>query len=268
MKKPFILPVIALSLIIVIALSGCTQPAATTTVTEDRETIYQVSTFNALSQGVYDGSENFSVLKTHGDVGLGTLNALDGELIGLDGRYYQMKADGSVLPVSDNATTPFAIATFFDNDRTVRFTSLTSLSQYMASLNTSMTNRNIMYVIEAHGHFSKVKVRSVPAQQKPYPVLTEAVKNQTVFDYDDINGTILGFWFPDYMAGVNVAGFHFHFISDDRKYGGHLLDFSADELTSSIDETDNFYMSLPQNSAFAGADIGKTNETAVGVIER
>lgn len=264
MKKPSICFIAIAAVLSLALIAGCTQPA----VTQERETLYQVSTFNALSQGVYDGSETFGTLKAHGDTGLGTLDALDGELIAVDGRYYQMKADGTVVPVDDNATTPFAITTYFDTDRTLRITNLSSLAQYMASLNESMTNRNIMYVFEAHGHFDQVKVRSVPAQQKPYPVLTEAVKNQTVFDFDDINGTIVGFWFPEYMAGVNVAGFHFHFISDDRKRGGHLLDCSADELVSAMDETDNFYMALPQNSDFGHADIGKTNETAVDIIEK
>jgi acetolactate decarboxylase len=125
-----------------------------------------------------------------------------------------------------------------------------------------------MYVIEAHGHFSHVKARSVPAQQKPYPVLTEAVKNQTVFGFDDIDGTIVGVWFPDYMAGVNVAGFHLHFIADDRKRGGHLLDVSAADLVTAIDETDNFYMVLPGDGDFGRVDIGQTNETAVGIIEK
>jgi acetolactate decarboxylase len=94
------------------------------------------------------------------------------------------------------------------------------------------------------------------------------VKNQTVFDFDDIDGTIVGVWFPDYMAGVNVAGFHLHFIADDHQRGGHLLDFSAADLTTAIDETDNFYLVLPGGDAFGRADIGKTNETAVGIIER
>ncbi|QWR77373.1 acetolactate decarboxylase [Candidatus Magnetomonas plexicatena] len=59
--------------------------------------------------------------------------------------------------------------------------------------------------------------------RKPYPGLLEAVKGQTVFDYENVNGTILGFWFPEFMKGAGITGFHFHFISDDRAKGGHLL---------------------------------------------
>ncbi len=255
---------IMLSIIVFTLSAGCTEQAAT----QDRETMYQVSTFNALSQGVYDGSETFGELKGHGDTGLGTLNGLDGELVVLDGTFYQMKADGSVVKVGDDATTPFAVVTFFDADRTIKVTNVTNIDSYLAKLNASLENRNVMYAIEAHGHFDHVKVRSVPVQQKPYQPLAEAVKNQTVFEFDDIDGTIVGVWFPDYLAGVNVAGFHLHFIADDRQRGGHLLDCSADDLPTRIDETDNFYMTLPQDAGFGLADIGKTNETDVSVIER
>jgi acetolactate decarboxylase len=259
------LPLIAVAIVILVALTaGCATPAES----QDRETMYQVSTFNALSQGVFDGSETLGALKQHGDTGLGTLNALDGELICLDGTFYQVKSDGSVVKASDNATTPFAVVTFFDTDRKVNMTNITSLASYLAALNGTLENRNVMYVLEAHGRLSHVRTRSVPAQQKPYPALTEAVKNQTVFDFDDIDGTIVGVWFPDYMAGVNVAGFHLHFIADDRRRGGHLLDFSAADLVTTIDVTNNFYMALPGGSDFGRADIGKTNETAVGIIEK
>jgi acetolactate decarboxylase len=199
---------------------------------------------------------------------LGTLNALDGELIGLDGTFYQAKADGSVVPVGDDATTPFAVVTFFDTDRTIRLANVTSLAEYLAALNSSLENRNVMYAIEARGHFSHVRVRSVPAQQKPYPLLTEAVKNQTVYDFDDADGTIVGIWFPEYMAGVNVAGFHLHFVSDDRQRGGHLLDCSAADLTTAIDRTGDFYMALPGDGDFGRAAIGTTNETDVRIIEK
>jgi acetolactate decarboxylase len=259
------LPLIAVAIVILVALTaGCATPAES----QDRETMYQVSTFNALSQGVFDGSETLGALKQHGDTGLGTLNALDGELICLNGTFYQVKSGGSVVKAGDNATTPFAVVTFFDTDRKVNMTNITSLASYLAALNGTLENRNVMYVLEAHGRFSHVRTRSVPAQQKPYPVLTEAVKNQTVFDFDDIDGTIVGVWFPDYMAGVNVAGFHLHFIADDRRRGGHLLDFSAADLVTAIDVTNNFYMALPGGSDFGRADIGKTNETAVGIIEK
>jgi acetolactate decarboxylase len=250
-------------LLIALTLSGCSRP-----VQQDRETMYQASTFNALAQGVYDGEMTISTLKQHGDTGIGTFTGLDGEMIVLDGVVYQAKSDGSIVPAGDNATSPLAMVTFFDADMSVPVAAQPSLKAYMDALNGSLDNKNAMYAIKAHGHFDHVKVRSVPAQQRPYPVLTEAVKNQTVFDFDEVNGTIVGLWFPEYMAGVNVAGYHFHFISDDRMKGGHMLDCSSGNLTFDIDETGSFAMVLPSGVDFARAEIGKTNASAVAAIEK
>jgi acetolactate decarboxylase len=235
---------------------------------KDRETMYQVSTFNALARGLYDGSVTFKTLKEHGDMGLGTFNALDGEMIGLDGEFYQIKSDGTVSPVNDSDSTPFAVVSYFDIDITHKITNLSSLKQLMDAIDGTMTNRNAMYLIKAHGHFRNITVRSVHVQHKPFPLLIDAVKDQSVFNFSDIDGTIAGVWFPEYMAGINVAGYHFHFISDDLKHGGHLLDCSADDLTSYLDETDSFYMALPNDSAFRGADIAKSSQSDVDSIEK
>src|SRR5207249_10961718 len=78
-----------------------------------RDTLVQYSTINALLTGVYDGDMTFGELRRHGDFGLGTFNALDGEMIALDGRYYQITADGAVKPVRDDVRTPFAVVTHF-----------------------------------------------------------------------------------------------------------------------------------------------------------
>lgn len=47
--------------------------------------LYQVSTINALLEGIYDGDTSYGELKQHGDFGIGTFSGLDGGMIELDG---------------------------------------------------------------------------------------------------------------------------------------------------------------------------------------
>ena len=61
--------------------------------------LFQASTIAALLEGAYDGDLSFAELAEHGDLGLGTLNGLDGEMIALDGRFYRADVDGSVTEV-------------------------------------------------------------------------------------------------------------------------------------------------------------------------
>ncbi len=56
--------------------------------------LFQASTIGALLEGAYDGDLSFAELAEHGDLGLGTLNGLDGEMIALDGRFYRADVEG------------------------------------------------------------------------------------------------------------------------------------------------------------------------------
>ena len=105
----------------------------------------------------------------------------------------------------------------------------------------------MFYVFRIDATFKTIKARSVPSQQKPYPVMTEVVKEQVVFNFSDVKGSIVGLWCPEYVGGVNVPGYHFHFISEDRTMGGHLLDASFEKAQAFADSTDGFVMALSPN---------------------
>lgn len=49
--------------------------------------IFQLSTINALLEGVFDGNMSYGQLKQHGDFGIGTFNGLDGEMIAFDAAF-------------------------------------------------------------------------------------------------------------------------------------------------------------------------------------
>ena len=146
-------------------------------------------------------------------------------------------------------TLPFAEVTFFENDWQERITPGTALAQLQMALDRMLPSKNIFCAIKITGTFSYVKTRSVPKQVKPYPVLTEVTKNQSVFEFKNVTGTIVGFRCPDYVSGVNVPGYHLHFLTSDLKAGGHILDLITDNATAVLDFTPNFMMMLPGMSS-------------------
>jgi len=223
----------------------------------DRETLFQVSTIDALLQGVYDGSMRFDELATHGDFGIGCGDRLDGELIGVDGEWYLVRTDARAYPVAGNATTPFAVATFFDPDITVAIDEPMNLTDFQSRVQAELPSQNLFYAIRVDGTFSRVVTRSVPIQEKPYPRLADVVANQTVFEFENVTGTAVGFWAPAFAEGVNVPGYHLHFITGDRTAGGHLLDMTIPEGSVQVDTTTNFTMPLPASGDFWTVDLSK-----------
>lgn len=230
--------------------------------------LYQASTINAILQGVYDGELTIKELKDQGDFGIGTLNGLDGELIGLDGEYYQIKADGQVLKLEGNVKVPFATSLNFKPDRFAELHDL-DYEQLQKSLDKITNDKNYFYAVRIDGVFENVKTRAIPKQTKPYKTLTEAAKDQTVFDLSNIKGTIIGFWCPQYVNGVNVPGYHLHFISDDRKYGGHILTGSLKSGKVQIARITDFRMVLPQDASdFGRAALNEDYSEELKAVEQ
>jgi acetolactate decarboxylase len=191
----------------------------------------------------------FGELKRHGTFGLGTFDALDGEMIGLEGRFYQIKANGVAYLVPDSMTTPFAVVTVFDADKTLSAQDGMDYKELQTYLDEAILDKSIFYAVKIDGTFNYIKTRSVPKQQEPYPPLVEVVKEQTIFEFHNVRGTIVGFRCPDSVKGINVPGYHLHFITEDRKAGGHLLACQLHNATIALDYTSKFYMVLPQHES-------------------
>jgi len=225
--------------------------------TQRRDVLYQVSTIQALSAGDYDGQECLCRLKRHGDFGIGTFQGLDGELLALDGVFYQVKVDGRVYPVSQASGIPFAQVTFFNADKTFVIDDELNYADLTRHLDKLLASKNILYAVKISGLFKYMKIRSVPKQSQPYPKLDQALKEQKVFEFYDIRGTMVGWRSPQYMEKLGVAGYHMHFISEDRQKGGHVLDFKTGAVKAEFDKIADFYLSLPDNPEFLELNLGE-----------
>ncbi|MDH7509932.1 MAG: acetolactate decarboxylase [Methanolinea sp.] len=233
----------------------------------DRDVLFQVSTIGALMEGNYRGLFPFGEIRKRGDLGIGTFDSLDGEMIAVNGEYFQVTADGSVLPVSDRALTPFATVTFFEPDISFFLARADNFSDFSRRVERSLPSKDQIYAIRIPGKFPYVRARSVPRQEEPYPRLVDAVRNQSVFVFEGTRGTIAGFWFPAAFDGLNVPGFHLHYITDDRKAGGHVLDFSLENATVEIDVTPRFLVALTPVGGNA-AGLPGPNSTELASVEQ
>jgi len=154
--------------------------------------IFQVSTWHALKQGMYDGETTFGELKKHGDFGLGTVNGLDGEMVALNSEFFQIKADGRVYSITDDQKTPFAVVTFFRPDKKFTLPQVSDMKGLQEALDRMLDPSAKPCAIKIEGDFRYVKVRSVPRQEKPYPGVEEALKHQTVSELKNVRGTLVG----------------------------------------------------------------------------
>ena len=235
-----------------------------------RDTLYQISTIDALMQGVYDGNVTVGDLKKHGDFGIGTFDRLDGEMIVLDGRVWQAKADGTVSPAMDNQTTPFATVTYFDTDiRQTTTDRAMNYSGFTTAMAAQLPSQNMIYAVKIHDTFPSVTVRAIPAQEPPYPNLTVAAKEQQVYTFTNVTGTVVGFYTPAFLKDLNAQGYHLHFLADDHLRGGHILDMTvpANSIVQ-YNVTPYFTMALPTTGAFVGTNLTADMSAALAAVEQ
>ena len=237
---------------------------------ENRETVFQVALLQSLTQGYYDGIIKVSELKQHGDTGIGTFEGVNGEMIVLDGKVYQALGDGSVKEADDNETVPFSNVTFFDKDLSVTLPKMENINSLKETLTKTVNEngKNLFYMVKINGTFQKMFVRSELKQEKPYKSLDKALAtDQREFNYDNAKGTVVGLYCPDYMGGLNTPGWHFHFISDDRTKGGHILDLSFKSAQAQLDKTPEFDMTLSDTDTFQGMELSKDVSDAIKKVE-
>ena len=238
---------------------------------EEREAhvLFQASTIGALLDGAYDGDLSFAELAEHGDLGLGTLNGLDGEMIALEGRFYRADVDGAVGEVPGEALTPFAVVTRFAPTVETGLAGPLDHAGLLVKLDELIPAGAASCAIRIEGRFELVRARSVPRQTPPYRPLAEVVAEQHVFELADVAGTMLGFRFPAYVEGIEVSGYHLHFISGDCKRGGHVLGSrSVGTLRVELDPSSDLHVELPPGIELADPELAAGTHEAVELVER
>jgi acetolactate decarboxylase len=222
----------------------------------DLHTLFQVSTSGALVAGIYQGAVSTEELLRHGNFGLGTFEGLDGEMVVLDGSIYHVFGDGTVHVARENVSIPFAAVLPFTASDSFELDKDCTIQDLRAACDAHRMSENLFYAFRIDGSFRTVHTRAMRPAKEHTPLI-EAAAVQPEFHYKDISGTIVGFWSPGYATAFNVPGYHFHFISDDRTKGGHLLDFQGGPLKAQVDSVRGYYVALPDSGDFLQAELPK-----------
>jgi acetolactate decarboxylase len=209
----------------------------------------------------------FAQLAEHGDLGLGTLNGVDGEMIALDGRFFRANLDGEINEVDPTARTPFAVLTWFTPERDFRLSGPLTHDGLVERLDDHLAADSVACAVRMDGTFEYIRARSVPGQHPPYRPIDEVIAEQHVFEFRDVEGTVVGFRFPDYAEGVEVSGYHLHFISVDRARGGHVFECRPADVRVRIDPSTDLHVELPRGVELDSPELSRGTHTALEELE-
>ena len=233
--------------------------------------MYQVSTLQALALGYSRAVITAGELLREGDTGLGTFEDVNGEMIVMDGHCYRADQSGNVTVVAPDTGVPFAAVAKLYGGQQFPLQAMPDI----ASVRTELTRKieeefglNSMHIVRIDGVFEKVDARSeAPYRSHHITLKTVLSQTQKAFLFENIRGSLVGVYFPDYMDGINMPGWHLHFLSEDRSKGGHVFDVSVRKGEAKVDKITNIYLNLPKEAAFDTYSLKQDLEEEIKSVE-
>ncbi|RYZ99281.1 MAG: acetolactate decarboxylase [Sphingobacteriaceae bacterium] len=235
--------------------------------TGKHDNLYSAGYASAFIGGLYDVYFPYKQILAHGDFGLGAPEHLDGELLIFKGVPYQTRYTGKTTVVDVTGTAPYAISCFFKADKVIKPERTLNKTDFYKFLDSITTNQNGMYAIHVSGNFSYVKTRAFPAAEKPYQPLAALLANQHFFEFNNVKGDLVGFKLGEFAQGPFIAGYHFHFLQDNKVGGGHIVDLTVSDVVVEIDELTSYSMDLQQTQGFKEFDFTKDRKDEIKSVE-
>ena len=236
------------------------------------EKMFQVSTLQALAMGYTRTVISVEELLKHGDTGLGTYEDVNGEMILVDGHPYRADETGAIEEVSMDTGVPFCAVSILQGNREFGFSGIDNIDKLKTMLDLKIEEDfglNSMHMARIDGHFSSISARSEAPYHSQHITLKEMLsKTQKEFFFSDIRGTLICVYFPDYMDGINAPGWHLHFVSEDRKLGGHVFDLSLEEGRVLLDKITQIEIKLPEDAAFDTYSLKEASQSEIKEVEQ
>ena len=212
------------------------------TQSQNHDVFFQASSLDSLVKGSYEGKITVHDLLNQGDFGLGAVEYMDGELVCLDEKCYRITTDGMAHELSPESKIAFASVVFFQSNKTFDISQQQNFTELQKYLDDKLMDKNDIFAIKIDGFFSDITTRTVQKQDRLYVPLSKVIANQTITHLLNVRGTLVGFYVPDYMKEINVAKYHFHFLTENKEFGGHVLDFNIKNGTAHISKIDEVHI--------------------------
>ncbi|VAW58385.1 Alpha-acetolactate decarboxylase [hydrothermal vent metagenome] len=206
----------------------------------------QFYSLHTVKKQQFTGNVELNRLLEAGDFGIGTFNDTNGELIAIGGEIYRTCHDGSAEKITDfSEKTPYSIMTKFFPDETHNISQHLNMDEAYSYFDSLITRPDHIHAVAINATFKKICTRAPKPQKPPYKDLQTLISEQKESHFENIEGTIVGFYTPDYLSALGVPGYHLHFIDNARQHGGHVKSFNLEQADFHIQLLDEISVINP-----------------------
>ncbi|MGM5632061.1 acetolactate decarboxylase [Apibacter raozihei] len=218
-----------------------------------KQVLYQFSTINALMSGIIKGNFKAKDVLACGNFGLGCSDGMSGEII-IDGEMLEGKDNHELRELKNTDLLPFAQITTFNPEKSFQATHLNK-SNLHEKLSQNVLLDNVFLAVKIVATFNKVVIRTPKDGGENYKDGSEFAHNQLVRTFENSRGILIGFWSPEFFENVSVAGFHLHYVSEDKKVGGHVFEFDCLEAEVFYETKFNLSLKLFNTEEYLKKDL-------------
>ena len=228
--------------------------------------VTQFAVLDALMTGVYSSGVPVSRLREWGDTGIGCCEGLGGEVLLIDGEAFECTVDSAPRRMTDDETLPFADVCHFGD---VAGESLedANLDAVTTAVENRLLSKNLFHAVRIDGAMARVRTRVTAREGGPARPLAAVAADQVETETVDRTGVLIGFWMPAIYQGITVAGLHLHFLSDDRRVGGHVLAVRVDAAILRVSAFARFSLQLPLDGDFLSTELTHGEDHRISAIE-
>lgn len=228
--------------------------------------VTQFAVLDALLVGAYESGIGVGEVRALGDFGIGCVDHLGGEVIVLDGEVFECTVDAPPERMTDEQILPF-VDVCPGPDASVEAVRDADLAALTAQVEAGLASRNLFHAVRLDGEFASVRVRVTPRQRHPFRPLADVTRSQIETVLEGVRGTVVGFWAPAIYQGVTVAGLHMHFLAEDRRSGGHVLDVTVADAALRLSAHARFDLRLPTDPVFLSTELTHGEDHRIAVVE-
>jgi acetolactate decarboxylase len=173
-----------------------------------------------------------SLLKL-GNFGCAAAEHLSHEIVVLDGIIYGMDQQGKVFKPDQTKECSFTTMVQFEPTDSFDVASQLTFEEFLELLKQKIPQKTNLYAIKCEGTFKEIKGRTIYAVENGNVGGTE--DDLPKVDFVQIEGTMVGFIFPEYLNNI-LAGhqYHFHFIDKTKTVGCHVFRFDPIQIKVDI----------------------------------
>ncbi|RWR21576.1 acetolactate decarboxylase [Microbacterium enclense] len=228
--------------------------------------VRQFAVLDALMGGVYSSGIPVSELDSWGDTGIGCCEGLGGEVILIDGEAFECTVDAEPRRMRHDETLPFVEVCPMGDVPGEPMAGL-GLDGLTAAVEQRLASRNLFHAVRIDGVLTRVRTRVTAKQHGPGRPLAEVAAEQIETETRSCSGTLIGFWMPRIYQGISVAGLHLHFLSDDRRVGGHVLDLDIGAAVLRVCGYSQFSLRLPLDEHFLSTELTHGEDHRIVAVE-